>query len=109
MAAATAAPAAPPQRTFVQTGNRLGARWQKVLFAKQSYADNHVDETFLASLVTNANVTPYDFWHMVRATAVVIQQISAMAMFFVSARVRRAGTRDRGAWVRCQVGRGERW
>lgn len=64
-------------------GSRAGARWQKVLFVRQPYPDNHIDETFLASLVTNANVQPYEFWPMVKATAVVIQQISVMAIFFL--------------------------
>lgn len=70
--------------TFHMQGAKPGARWQKVMFVRQPYADNHVDETFLASLVTNANVQPYQFWHMVRSTMVVIQQISVMAIFFVS-------------------------
>ncbi|RYG50692.1 hypothetical protein EON67_04800, partial [archaeon] len=30
-------------------------RWQKVLYVKQPFPDNHVDESFLASLVTNGS------------------------------------------------------
>lgn len=68
---------------FHTTGSKPGARWQKVLYVRQPYADNHVDETFLASLVTNANVQQYEYWSMVRATAIIIQQISVMAIYFL--------------------------
>lgn len=68
---------------FHTRGAKLGARWQKVLYVRQPYADNHVDETFLASLVTNANVQPVEFWSMVKATAVLVQQISIMAIYFL--------------------------
>lgn len=43
----------PRARMFHTTGAKPGARWQKVMYVRQSYPDNHVDETFLASLVTN--------------------------------------------------------
>jgi phosphatidylinositol glycan class C protein len=83
-AAQTVPLSAAPPPGFHTTGSRLGARWQKVLYVRQPYADNHVDDTFLASLVTNANVQPYDFWAMVRATAVVLQQVSVSALFFLT-------------------------
>jgi len=68
---------------FHTRGAKPGARWQKVLYVRQPYADNHVDETFLASLVTNANVQPVEFWSMVKATAGLIQQISIMTIYFL--------------------------
>lgn len=61
----------------------MSRRWQKVLYQRQPFPDNHVDDTFLASLVTNANVQAYEYWSMVRSTAVITEQISVMAMFFI--------------------------
>jgi len=58
------------------------AGWQKILYVKQPYPDNYVDENaFLSSLVTNENLHPYDYWAMVHDSASVIQVISAIALF----------------------------
>lgn len=59
-------------------------RWQRVLHRRQAFADNHVDDSFLASLVTNANVQQREYWDTVRAAAVIVQQISVMTIFFVT-------------------------
>ena len=40
----------------------LRKRWRKVLYQRQPFADNHVDESFLAQLVTNANVVEKDYF-----------------------------------------------
>lgn len=58
-------------------------RWLKALYKRQPFPDNHVDGTFLASLVTNANIQHYEYWPMVRSTAAVTQVISVMALFFL--------------------------
>eukprot|EP00657_Telonema_sp_P-1_P000178 TRINITY_DN10310_c0_g1_i1.p1 TRINITY_DN10310_c0_g1~~TRINITY_DN10310_c0_g1_i1.p1 ORF type:complete len:133 (-),score=30.16 TRINITY_DN10310_c0_g1_i1:59-457(-) len=56
--------------------------WQKVLWKPQQFEDNYVDkETFLNSLVTNANVRPFHYWTMVRASVVFIRAISGVALF----------------------------
>eukprot|EP00744_Colponema_vietnamica_P018229 GILI01025711.1.p1 GENE.GILI01025711.1~~GILI01025711.1.p1 ORF type:complete len:337 (+),score=56.60 GILI01025711.1:168-1178(+) len=58
--------------------------WKKILYETQVfYEDNHVDDSFLASLVTNANVTSYDYWTMTDRTTVVTQEISTLAIFFI--------------------------
>ena len=90
------------------------AAWEKVLFLRQDYPDNHVDDSFLASLVTNgarrgrcaathtqklchrrppclrpplsaANIQPYEYWSVVRSAAVFLQQISTLIVFVVRA------------------------
>ena len=89
------------------------AAWEKVLYQRQDYPDNHVDDSFLASLVTNgaprshaaarilsillpsptllslplpaANIQPYEYWSVVRSAAVFLQQISTLIIFVVRA------------------------
>uniref|UniRef100_A0A7S1G7J0 Phosphatidylinositol N-acetylglucosaminyltransferase n=1 Tax=Bicosoecida sp. CB-2014 TaxID=1486930 RepID=A0A7S1G7J0_9STRA len=55
--------------------------WRKVLYERQPFADNHVDRTFLASLVTNANVQSYRLTDMIKSTAPVTQQLTVVAIF----------------------------
>jgi hypothetical protein len=38
------------------SGSSIVGEWQKALYLRQPFADNHVAETFLASLVTNGGV-----------------------------------------------------
>lgn len=55
---------------------------QKYLFEKRPHVpDNHVDDSFLAALVTNANVQTYGYWTVVKNTVPVIQQITAVTIF----------------------------
>ena len=65
-------------------GGTDSKKWEKVLYKRQPYPDNYVDTTFLASLITNANVTQYEFWATSRSTAVVVQQVSALCIFFLT-------------------------
>eukprot|EP00656_Telonema_subtile_P003081 TRINITY_DN11412_c0_g1_i6.p1 TRINITY_DN11412_c0_g1~~TRINITY_DN11412_c0_g1_i6.p1 ORF type:complete len:307 (-),score=70.74 TRINITY_DN11412_c0_g1_i6:448-1368(-) len=59
-------------------------RWTKVLWKPHKYEDNYVDkETFLNSLVTNANVRPFHYWAMARGSLGIIRTISAAAIFGV--------------------------
>ena len=36
--------------------------WRRILWERQPYADNYVDQSFLSSLVTNANLRKPRFW-----------------------------------------------
>ena len=58
-------------------------RWRKQLHSAQpAFADNHVDASFLASLVTNArHAQPPRFLAAARAAAPLLQQLSATALF----------------------------
>lgn len=57
-------------------------RWHKVLWKEQVFDDNYVDkETFLNSLVTNANVRPFNYWAMAKGSVPVIRAISGVALF----------------------------
>eukprot|EP01105_Mastigella_eilhardi_P018286 TRINITY_DN4223_c0_g1_i2.p1 TRINITY_DN4223_c0_g1~~TRINITY_DN4223_c0_g1_i2.p1 ORF type:complete len:307 (+),score=93.50 TRINITY_DN4223_c0_g1_i2:114-1034(+) len=56
--------------------------WQRVLYRDQGYADDYVDpDYFLSGLVTNAHFKRYDYWQVVRQSAVVSQQVSAVGVF----------------------------
>uniref|UniRef100_A0AAV1TN60 Phosphatidylinositol N-acetylglucosaminyltransferase n=1 Tax=Peronospora matthiolae TaxID=2874970 RepID=A0AAV1TN60_9STRA len=66
--------------------------WKKVLYAPQPYEDNHVDETFLEQMRTNANVREHDYGDMVRSAAAISQQICALLIFFSMFEFVRQGT-----------------
>eukprot|EP00903_Cladosiphon_okamuranus_P014501 g13451.t1 len=57
--------------------------WQNVLYKRQPYADNHVPDSFLEKLVTNAYVRQPDLRLYVINTFAVTQQISAVTLFLV--------------------------
>ena len=58
-----------------------GGPWQKVLWKRQPYADNHVPASFLEGLVTNAEHRPVTLWPMVVHTMSVTQQMSLAFVF----------------------------
>jgi len=63
-------------------GGESEERWQKVLWKDQVFDDNFIDkETFLNSLVTNANVRPFHYPSMVRGSLPVIRAIACTALF----------------------------
>lgn len=68
--AATAAAATPPRPP-----------WRKILWEEQPYPDNYVDKTFLASVLTYSDATRYDLPTLVKASAVITQQLSTVAIF----------------------------
>ncbi|KAI7895209.1 phosphatidylinositol N-acetylglucosaminyltransferase subunit C [Mucor mucedo] len=55
--------------------------WQKLLWVKQNYPDNYVDNTFLDELQRNVNVRSYDYWTMVYESGVITQHISSVVIF----------------------------
>ena len=61
--------------------NNRNVRWKKVLYRKQPFADNHVDETFLRELKTNVNVVERNYWALVKSTANITQEILIVLIF----------------------------
>lgn len=58
-------------------------QWKKVLYERQTYPDNHVDETFMASLVTNANKQEYDYFLMLTNTTSIVHHVCVMVTAWV--------------------------
>uniref|UniRef100_A0A060TJ41 ARAD1D43890p n=1 Tax=Blastobotrys adeninivorans TaxID=409370 RepID=A0A060TJ41_BLAAD len=57
--------------------------WKKLLWVKQPYPDNYVDESFLSQLKRNTNVAPYHYWQLVADMAGIIVHLCSVAMFAV--------------------------
>lgn len=55
--------------------------WQKKLFIKQSFPDNHVDVSFLNQLRKNVNVPCHDYSSLVHASTTLVQHLSAIVIF----------------------------
>ncbi|KAI8329201.1 phosphatidylinositol N-acetylglucosaminyltransferase subunit C [Blakeslea trispora] len=73
---------ASPTRLFQQPEyNPHNPPWQKLLWVKQNYPDNYVDDTFLEELQKNVNVRTYDYWAMVYESGVITQHISSVVIF----------------------------
>ena len=58
--------------------------WRKILYEKQPFEDNYVDESFLEGLVKNANFRRMEFWHIVPKTLAIVQQLSALCVIYVA-------------------------
>eukprot|EP00921_Rhytidocystis_pertsovi_P008330 GHVQ01013643.1.p1 GENE.GHVQ01013643.1~~GHVQ01013643.1.p1 ORF type:complete len:429 (+),score=21.58 GHVQ01013643.1:248-1534(+) len=68
--------------------NRNGMpRWDKILWRKQPFEDNYVDETFLDSLITNANLRTYTYWGLCASTVSITQHLSLVGIFIVAWRL----------------------
>ncbi|KAG0200617.1 hypothetical protein BGX28_006349 [Mortierella sp. GBA30] len=55
--------------------------WRKLLYVKQDYPDNYVDDTFLEELQKNANVRHYEYWSVVLESTIITQHISSIVIF----------------------------
>jgi len=55
--------------------------WRKVLYLRQPYEDNYVDDSFLDSLILNANVQRYDYITLCRGAMGVVQQLCLLCVF----------------------------
>ncbi|KAF9384474.1 hypothetical protein CPB97_005655 [Podila verticillata] len=55
--------------------------WRKLLYVKQDYPDDHVDDTFLEELQKNANVRHYEYWSVVLESTIISQHISSIVIF----------------------------
>eukprot|EP00798_Chlamydomonas_sp_ICE-L_P005010 gene5011-34795_t len=53
-------------------------KWEKVLWKKQPYPDNHTDATFLQELVIDTHVPQRCYWQVVLSSAVICQQMSTV-------------------------------
>ncbi|TPX57680.1 phosphatidylinositol N-acetylglucosaminyltransferase [Powellomyces hirtus] len=55
--------------------------WRKLLYVKQGYPDNYVDDSFLELMQRNVNVRTHFYWPVVLRTCSVSQHISAIVVF----------------------------
>jgi phosphatidylinositol N-acetylglucosaminyltransferase subunit C len=56
--------------------------WQRALYIKQSFPDNHVDpKKFLDSLVISKAISPIPISSMVLGSTLIVQQLSVVAVF----------------------------
>ncbi|KAG7259204.1 hypothetical protein CRUP_016084 [Coryphaenoides rupestris] len=57
------------------------APWRKVLWERQPFPDNYVDDRFLEELRRNEGIRQYRYWAVVREAGLVGQQLSCVAIF----------------------------
>lgn len=55
--------------------------WQKVLWERQPFPDNYVDQRFLEELRRNEGIRQYRYWAVVKEAGFVGQQLSCVAIF----------------------------
>lgn len=55
--------------------------WRPICYERQPYDDNYTDESFLSSLVMNANVQPTTYLALVLQSVVVCQRIAVTSIF----------------------------
>nr|XP_056700555.1 phosphatidylinositol N-acetylglucosaminyltransferase subunit C [Euleptes europaea] len=67
----------------VQLDRNPRQHWQKVLFKKQPFPDNFVDQSFLENLRKNIHARKYQYWAVVFASGVMIQQLCSVCVFVV--------------------------
>ncbi|KAF7475919.1 hypothetical protein GHT09_013089 [Marmota monax] len=59
------------------------AKWQKVLYERQPFPDNYVDQRFLEGLRKNIYARKYQHWAVVFESSVVMQQLCSVCIFVV--------------------------
>lgn len=55
--------------------------WRKVLWERQPFPDNYVDQRFLEELRRNEGIRQYRYWAVVKEAGFVGQQLSCVAIF----------------------------
>ncbi|KAH9835568.1 phosphatidylinositol N-acetylglucosaminyltransferase [Rhodofomes roseus] len=55
--------------------------WERLLWKKKPYPDNHVPKSFLSSLSKNSNFRPYTYWYLVRSSFAVTQHLATIVIF----------------------------
>lgn len=60
--------------------NGSGSSWDRVLYRKQGFPDNHTDDTFLAGLVLNGRITPRVLSEVMLDATTVSQQLAVVAL-----------------------------
>lgn len=58
-----------------------GVPWRKVLWERQPFPDNYVDQRFLEELRRNVGIRQYRYWAVAREAGFVGQQLSCVAIF----------------------------
>ncbi|XP_033007051.1 phosphatidylinositol N-acetylglucosaminyltransferase subunit C-like [Lacerta agilis] len=66
-----------------QLGPNTRQRWQKVLYKRQPFPDNYVDQSFLEKLRKNIHARKYQYWAVVFESGVLIQQLCSVCIFVV--------------------------
>lgn len=69
---------APPETTTTEE-----VKWQKVLYERQPFPDNYVDQRFLEELRKNIHARQYRYWAVVFESSVVVQQLCSVCVFVV--------------------------
>ncbi|XP_062989186.1 phosphatidylinositol N-acetylglucosaminyltransferase subunit C [Elgaria multicarinata webbii] len=64
-------------------GQNTRQRWQKVLYKRQPFPDNYVDQSFLEKLRKNVHARKYQYRAVVFESGVVIQQLCSVCVFVV--------------------------
>lgn len=54
--------------------------WKKLLYLKQPYPDNYIDESFLLQLKRNTTVKKYSYWKLVSDFSLIVLHISSLAI-----------------------------
>eukprot|EP00922_Rhytidocystis_sp_ex-Travisia-forbesii_P020973 GHVS01030785.1.p1 GENE.GHVS01030785.1~~GHVS01030785.1.p1 ORF type:complete len:286 (-),score=30.44 GHVS01030785.1:930-1787(-) len=65
--------------------------WKKVLYCRQPFEDNHVDDTFLDCLTTNVAVRSLKLSELVRYSVCITHHLSFLGIFFVACVLIRQG------------------
>ncbi|KAI8927659.1 phosphatidylinositol N-acetylglucosaminyltransferase subunit C [Entophlyctis helioformis] len=70
-------------RPHISTQQPLQQRpkWRKLLYIRQDYPDNYVDNSFLKQMKKNVNVRQLSYWDVVSETFRVSQQLSVIMVF----------------------------
>ncbi|KAJ1968414.1 glycosylphosphatidylinositol anchor biosynthesis [Dimargaris xerosporica] len=55
--------------------------WRKLLYVKQDYPDNYVDESFLENLQKNVNFQSYDYGTLIQESTVITNHVSSVLVF----------------------------
>ncbi|KAJ1976175.1 glycosylphosphatidylinositol anchor biosynthesis, partial [Dimargaris verticillata] len=55
--------------------------WRKLLYIKQDYPDNYVDESFLENLQKNVNFQSYDYGTLIQESTVITNHVSSVLVF----------------------------
>jgi phosphatidylinositol glycan class C protein len=56
-------------------------RWRKLLWVRQPYPDNYVDDTFLSQLKQNSHVQPYTLGALSRDSCGILEHVSSVVLF----------------------------
>ncbi|XP_025979107.2 phosphatidylinositol N-acetylglucosaminyltransferase subunit C [Dromaius novaehollandiae] len=58
--------------------------WQKVLYERQPFPDNYVDQRFLEELRKNIHARQYQYWAVVFESGAVAQQLCSVCVFVIT-------------------------